>query len=455
MVSLESEGLSQDSIKKIENLSIQFLKQSVINNEPVVEKTLHKVPRDAILNPSVSSNLLSTQRFQLGDRVSYVQESGKVALFSKGTVVAIHSSMKNVTVDVIFDAPLLGSNTLAGTLKTNRGLNVETSMLLNISSKQLVYHSAASKKRYDDRQDQSNRNNNQQRYSNVPVNNVWKRGKNINESSPPLLSQNKKVEGTTTPVNAKKWLKKTQQEDTKPTEVNNEETTETIKAPVDSTQDKVEEKNSKFLLSLLNGSPNSQSQPNEPPQANPGSTPISNSNGNPQQAFANFFSQYGGGPPMPMPLPMNMPFPPPPNFVPGMPMPPFPFPGFVPQPQQFMPTAQNQPAPLQPHQQQQTEPQVHKRTPSGNENASAEVKALLGIRGLSVLNSEDSTSPSEQQEGGKRVPPTGPRNGTPNSSNTKGHFTRTRGEHGNRGRGRGGRRGNGSYRGRGNEQQQS
>ncbi|KAH3670343.1 hypothetical protein WICMUC_004839 [Wickerhamomyces mucosus] len=141
--SLESDSLSRFSIKEIED-QIEIFAGLPDKKET---KKLDGVPRDAILDPKVSFSKLSRQAFHLGDRVVYIHDTGKVPLFSRGTVVAYHSIGSNVTLQVLFDKPIMGGNKLDGRLRTNRGLNVDSSLVLNLSNKQFIYHSNASSNR--------------------------------------------------------------------------------------------------------------------------------------------------------------------------------------------------------------------------------------------------------------------------------------------------------------------
>ena len=134
-VSLSSDSLSKISIGKIEEQIIGY------NQVPhaVTLGSIKNIPRFAVLNPNVPVLKLKQQQFRLGDRVVYVLGSGKVPLFSKGTVIGYRSSETSVSAHVLFDAPVLTGNTFEGRLKTQRGLSVDSSSLLNITLKQFVY----------------------------------------------------------------------------------------------------------------------------------------------------------------------------------------------------------------------------------------------------------------------------------------------------------------------------
>ena len=143
LVSLESESFTKFSYQAIE----QYMDNYILNQVPTINKDIRGVPREAILNAGESYQLLSDQRFELGDRVIYVQDFGKVPILSKGTVASILTVGSKTSLGVIFDEPLLGGNNMGGKLNSSRGLIIDSSLVLNLSKKQFVYHSQASKNR--------------------------------------------------------------------------------------------------------------------------------------------------------------------------------------------------------------------------------------------------------------------------------------------------------------------
>ncbi|KAL6450930.1 XRN1 5'-3' exoribonuclease 1 [Candida maltosa Xu316] len=142
-VSLESESFTKFSFQAIE----QYMDNYILNQVPTINKDIRGVPRDAILNASESYQLLSDQKFELGDRIIYVQDFGKVPILSKGTVASIVTVGSKTSLGVIFDIPLLGCNNMGGKLTSNRGLIIDSSLVLNLTNRQFVYHSQASKNR--------------------------------------------------------------------------------------------------------------------------------------------------------------------------------------------------------------------------------------------------------------------------------------------------------------------
>ena len=142
-VSLESDSLTKTSIAEVENY---IMANAAAIEQQSETKQLAKVPRDAVLNPRDSLTLLRSQRFSLGDRVIYVQDSGKVPLFSRGTVVGYTTLGANLSIQVLFDHEIVAGNTFGGRLRTKRGIGLDSSFLLNITDRQFIYHSKASKK---------------------------------------------------------------------------------------------------------------------------------------------------------------------------------------------------------------------------------------------------------------------------------------------------------------------
>lgn len=140
-VSLESDSLTRFSITAIED----FMEDYISKPLQLEKKDVKGVPKEAVINPSVSYQLLKQQRFQLGDRVIYVQDSGKVPKLSKGTIVSITTVGTKTSLGVVFDVALVTGNTMGGKLKTNRGSIIDSSLVLNITDRQLVFHSNASK----------------------------------------------------------------------------------------------------------------------------------------------------------------------------------------------------------------------------------------------------------------------------------------------------------------------
>ncbi|GAV54367.1 hypothetical protein ZYGR_0AL00990 [Zygosaccharomyces rouxii] len=140
-VSWESDSLTKVSMQAVED----YIEKYSSYLDKTEKKQLAKVPCEAVLDPKSSYALLRSQKFDLGDRVIYIQDSGKVPLFSKGTVVGYTTLGTSLSIQVLFDNEIVAGNNFGGRLRTNRGLGLDASFLLNLTNRQFVYHSKASK----------------------------------------------------------------------------------------------------------------------------------------------------------------------------------------------------------------------------------------------------------------------------------------------------------------------
>lgn len=76
-----------------------------------IKKAIVKgIPRQAVLKPSHAIYRLQNQRFELGDRVIMVQDTGGVPLTAKGVVVGLNSN----SMEVVWDNAFLSGTTLSG-----------------------------------------------------------------------------------------------------------------------------------------------------------------------------------------------------------------------------------------------------------------------------------------------------------------------------------------------------
>ena len=66
------------------------------------------VPRQAVLKPAHAVYRLQNQRFDIGDRVVMVKDSGSVPLSFKGVVIGINVK----ALDVVWDASFMSGSTL-------------------------------------------------------------------------------------------------------------------------------------------------------------------------------------------------------------------------------------------------------------------------------------------------------------------------------------------------------
>ncbi|KAE8150189.1 XRN 5'-3' exonuclease N-terminus-domain-containing protein [Aspergillus avenaceus] len=133
-VPLEAEQLDSDIVKLIEQDADQL-----IRSQPQMQATpLKGVPRSALLRPSDVEQRLGNQTFKLGDRVVYAQDSGKVPIAIRGTVVGLTRTPRALLLDVVFDVSFMSGTTLGDRCSPFRGQTVLSSSVLNVSYRQLL-----------------------------------------------------------------------------------------------------------------------------------------------------------------------------------------------------------------------------------------------------------------------------------------------------------------------------
>jgi 5'-3' exoribonuclease 1 len=137
-VPLDAEQLDSDVVMKIQEAADQLLA-----NAPPTGKKLKGVPRNALMKPSDAEHRLGNQKFSLGDRVVYVQESGRVPIATRGTVVGISRTSRTILLDVLFDVTFISGTSLDGRCAPFRGSTVPAASVLNLSSKQVIAGSKA------------------------------------------------------------------------------------------------------------------------------------------------------------------------------------------------------------------------------------------------------------------------------------------------------------------------
>lgn len=92
------------------------------------------VPRRAVLKPEHAVYRLQNQRFDLGDRVIMVQESGAVPLSAKGVVIGLSTK----TIEVVWDVPFISGTTLNNRCSQYRGSSVDFNTCLNLTNRQFI-----------------------------------------------------------------------------------------------------------------------------------------------------------------------------------------------------------------------------------------------------------------------------------------------------------------------------
>lgn len=140
-VPLEAAQLDSDVVQKIEEAA----QEAVNKNSPDMtqSKRIKDVPRNALLKPSDAEHRLGHQRFALGDRVVYVQDSGRVPIATQGTVVGMTQTSRTTLLDVVFDVTFMSGTSLEDRCSPFRGSTVPIHSVLNITNKQVIAESRA------------------------------------------------------------------------------------------------------------------------------------------------------------------------------------------------------------------------------------------------------------------------------------------------------------------------
>ncbi|KAI9880928.1 MAG: hypothetical protein M1830_009996 [Pleopsidium flavum] len=133
-VPLEAAQLDSDVVKQVEQAA-----DHAVQHGPAVEgKKIKGVPRNALLKPSDAEQRLGNQRFSLGDRLVYAQDSGRVPIATRGTVVGLTRTSRTTLLDVVFDVTFMSGTSLEGRCSPFRGSTVPIPSVLNITDRQLV-----------------------------------------------------------------------------------------------------------------------------------------------------------------------------------------------------------------------------------------------------------------------------------------------------------------------------
>ena len=139
-VPLDAEQLDSEAVKMIE--------EAADANFPITQDVTNvkigKVPRAAILKPSDAEQRLGNQRFSIGDRIVYVQDSGRVPIGSCGTVIGKTRTSRTVLLDIVFDATFMSGTSLGDRCSPFRGSTVPMTAVLNLTDKQIVSYSNTS-----------------------------------------------------------------------------------------------------------------------------------------------------------------------------------------------------------------------------------------------------------------------------------------------------------------------
>lgn len=140
-VPLDAAQLDSEAVGQIEVAANDNFRQISANGAK--NQRIKGVPRSALLKPSDAEHRLSHQRFALGDRVVYVQDSGRVPIATQGTVVGMTRTSRTTLLDVIFDVTFMSGTSLENRCSPFRGSTVPIYSVLNLSDRQVVAGSRA------------------------------------------------------------------------------------------------------------------------------------------------------------------------------------------------------------------------------------------------------------------------------------------------------------------------
>lgn len=143
-VPLDAAQLDSDAVGRIEQAANEHLRQN--SSIAVKNQRITGVPRSALLKPSDAEHRLSHQKFTLGDRVVYVQDSGRVPIATQGTVVGMTRTSRTTLLDVIFDVTFMSGTSLENRCSPFRGSTVPIHSVLNLTDRQVVAGSRAAEK---------------------------------------------------------------------------------------------------------------------------------------------------------------------------------------------------------------------------------------------------------------------------------------------------------------------
>ena len=139
-VPLDAEQLDSEVVMALASAADTY------KSPPSGTNILKGVPRSAMVKPSDAAHRLGNQRFALGDRVTYVQDSGKVGIGMRGTVVGISRTATTKLLDVVFDDAFMSGSSLGQRCPPFRGMNVPAQSVLNTTDRQVVTGSRASQR---------------------------------------------------------------------------------------------------------------------------------------------------------------------------------------------------------------------------------------------------------------------------------------------------------------------
>jgi len=140
-VPLEAEQLDSEVVSKIEQAANNAFQMDPPGKGQ--NRKINGAPRNALLKPSHAEQRLSHQHFSLGDRIVYVQDSGRVPIATRGTVVGKTRTSRTTLLDVVFDVTFMSGTSLEDRCSPFRGSTVPIHSLLNLTNKQVIAGSRA------------------------------------------------------------------------------------------------------------------------------------------------------------------------------------------------------------------------------------------------------------------------------------------------------------------------
>lgn len=138
-VPLDAEQLDSSAVKMIE----QAADANFALTQDVENKKIGKVPRNALLKPSDAEHRLGGQKFTIGDRIVYVQDSGRVPIGSCGTIIGKTRTARAMLLDIVFDATFMSGTSLGDRCSPFRGSTVPATAVLNLTERQVISYSTA------------------------------------------------------------------------------------------------------------------------------------------------------------------------------------------------------------------------------------------------------------------------------------------------------------------------
>jgi 5'-3' exoribonuclease 1 len=139
-VPLYAEQLGRETVQVIEAFTARLAAARAQadadgNTSSGIKRAIIKgMPRTALLKPAHAPFRLQAQRFELGDRVIVVADSGNVPMSARGVVIGLNTS----SVDVVFDLPFLSGSRLGDRCSPYRGATLAFDAILNLTQPQFV-----------------------------------------------------------------------------------------------------------------------------------------------------------------------------------------------------------------------------------------------------------------------------------------------------------------------------